>query len=224
MMSMISAIRFPWCRSCMTVMLATTMSLHAEDKAKNVSETNTPSKIVNTDPASGSNSSAAKSKPLPTDEELKKMLTPLQYAVTRENGTERPFTELYDTWKKQGDGIYVDIISGEPLFSSKDKFDAKCGWPAFSKPITDEEIKELSDVSHGMVRVEVRSKSGDAHLGHVFNDGPKELGGLRYCINAAALRFVPKEKMKEAGYGNLLVKIFGDEKSSEGAGDEAKSK
>ena len=142
---------------------------------------------------------------IPTDAELKARLTPEQYRVTRENGTERPFQNEF--WKHSEEGIYVDIISGKPLFSSKDKFDTDCGWPGFAKPIGDGEIKELADKSHGMERVEVRSKTGDAHLGHVFNDGPKELGGLRYCINSAALRFVPKAKMQEAGYGAWL-KIF----------------
>ena len=142
---------------------------------------------------------------IPSDAELKMRLTPEQYHVTRQNGTERPFQNEF--WKHNEEGIYVDIISGKPLFSSKDKFDTECGWPGFAKPIEDGEIKELADKTHGMERVEVRSKTGDAHLGHVFNDGPKELGGLRYCINSAALRFVPKAKMQEAGYGAWL-KIF----------------
>ena len=148
--------------------------------------------------------------PLPPDDELRKRLTPLQYAVTRENATERPFVNEY--WKQNGEGIYVDIISGKPLFSSKDKFDTDCGWPGFAKPIDAGEVKELADKTHGMERVEVRSKTGDAHLGHVFHDGPKELGGLRYCINSAAIRFVPKEKMDEAGYGEWL-KIFASKKA-----------
>ena len=152
--------------------------------------------------------SAVKTEPktaIPSDEELRKRLTPLQYAVTRENATERPFVNEY--WKQNGEGIYVDIISGKPLFSSKDKFDTDCGWPGFAKPIDAGEVKQLSDKTHGMERIEVRSKTGGAHLGHVFNDGPKELGGLRYCINSAAIRFVPKEKMAEAGYGEWL-KLF----------------
>ena len=151
---------------------------------------------------------SAKSEPktaMPTDEELRKRLTPLQYSVTKENATERPFANEY--WKQNGEGIYVDIISGKPLFSSKDKFDTDCGWPGFAKPIDDGEVKQLADKTHGMERTEVRSKTGDAHLGHIFHDGPKELGGLRYCINSAALRFVPKEKMAEAGYGEWL-KLF----------------
>ncbi len=151
-------------------------------------------------------------KPIPTDAELKKMLTPEQYAVTRENATERPFTNEF--WKNNKEGIYVDIISGEALFSSKDKFDTECGWPGFSKPINDDEIAKLSDKSHGMDRSEVRSKTGNAHLGHVFNDGPVEKGGLRYCINSASLRFIAKDKMKEAGYGKLLY-LFEAEKPKE---------
>lgn len=152
-------------------------------------------------------------KPIPTDEELKKKLTPEQYAVTRENATERPFTNEF--WKHKEEGIYVDIISGEALFSSKDKFDTECGWPGFSKPINDKEVANLADKSHGMDRIEVRSKTGNAHLGHVFNDGPVEKGGLRYCINSASLRFVPKAKMKEAGYGKLLSLFEETEKPKE---------
>ena len=150
-------------------------------------------------------------KSIPTDEELRQRLTPEQYAVTRRNATERPFTNEY--WKHHEEGIYVDIISGKPLFSSKDKFDTDCGWPGFAKPIDSGEVKQLSDKTHGMERIEVRSKTGEAHLGHVFNDGPKALGGLRYCINSASIRFVPKAKMAEAGYGDWL-KIFDGKETS----------
>lgn len=137
-----------------------------------------------------------------TKEELKNTLNEMQYDVTQNNGTEPPFrNEYYDNFKE---GIYVDITTGEPLFVSADKFESGCGWPSFSKPINNELIKELTDLSHGRVRIEVRSKLGDAHLGHVFNDGPKESGGLRYCINSASLRFIPKEKMEEEGYGEFL--------------------
>jgi peptide methionine sulfoxide reductase msrA/msrB len=155
-------------------------------------------------PAADAAKPATKAK-IPSDEELRKKLTPEQYAVTRENATERPFTNQY--WKTHDEGIYVDIISGKPLFSSKDKFDSECGWPAFAKPIDQSEIKALTDKTFGMERTEVRSKTGDAHLGHVFNDGPPERGGLRYCINSASIRFIPKAKMAEAGYAEYL-KIF----------------
>ena len=131
-------------------------------------------------------------------EELKKQLSPMAYAVTQESATEQPFTGKYDNFYEKG--IYVDIISGKPLFSSTEKFDAGCGWPSFSKPILRKEIKEKADFSHGMHRVEVRSDEADAHLGHVFSDGPEEKGGLRYCINSAALRFVSLEEMDQQGY------------------------
>jgi len=133
---------------------------------------------------------------------LKDSLTALQYNVTQNNATEPPFrNEFYNNFKE---GIYLDITTGEPLFVSSDKFDSGCGWPSFSKPISCDLISELADTSHGMKRVEVRSKRGDAHLGHVFNDGPSEAGGLRYCINSASLMFMPKEEMEEKGYGYLL--------------------
>ncbi|MEO1768616.1 peptide-methionine (R)-S-oxide reductase MsrB [Candidatus Enterococcus ferrettii] len=132
-------------------------------------------------------------------EDIKKKLSQVEYAVTQENATERPFTGKYDNFYKKG--IYVDIVSGEPLFSSSDKYDAGCGWPAFSKPLEKRGVKENADFSHGMHRVEVRSKEADSHLGHVFTDGPEDKGGLRYCINSAALRFVPFEEMDTQGYG-----------------------
>ncbi|WP_318614468.1 peptide-methionine (R)-S-oxide reductase MsrB [Sporosarcina sp. YIM B06819] len=130
-------------------------------------------------------------------EDLKKKLTDMQYYVTQENGTEPPFRNEFDSHYEQG--IYVDIVSGKPLFSSKDKFDAGCGWPSFTKPIEAMEVIEHFDTSHGMRRTEVRSKTADSHLGHVFPDGPGE-DGLRYCINSAALRFVPVDRFEEEGY------------------------
>ncbi|WP_050180645.1 peptide-methionine (R)-S-oxide reductase MsrB [Domibacillus robiginosus] len=132
-------------------------------------------------------------------ENLKETLTPMQYSVTQENGTEPPFHNEY--WNETAEGIYVDLISGKPLFSSKDKYDAGCGWPSFTRPIEAAEVLEKRDLSHGMIRTEVRSKTADSHLGHVFPDGPMEAGGLRYCINSASLRFIRKEDLEAEGYG-----------------------
>ncbi|AGB70382.1 MULTISPECIES: peptide-methionine (R)-S-oxide reductase MsrB [Rhizobium] len=132
-------------------------------------------------------------------------LTPEQYRVTQQSGTERPGSGEY-LYNKQS-GIYVDIVSGEPLFASADKFDSGCGWPSFTKPIEPANVSELTDKSHGMIRVEVRSANGDSHLGHVFPDGPIDRGGLRYCINSASLRFVPRDRMEAEGYGAYIDQV-----------------
>ena len=134
-------------------------------------------------------------------EEALKKLNSEQYEVTQHAATECPFTGKYDKFNQKG--IYVDVVSGEPLFSSEDKYDAGCGWPSFTKPIATEVVNYKKDSSHGMNRVEVRSRAGEAHLGHVFEDGPRDKGGLRYCINGASLRFIPYDKMDEEGYGEF---------------------
>ncbi|CAN5910617.1 peptide-methionine (R)-S-oxide reductase MsrB [soil metagenome] len=139
-----------------------------------------------------------------TPEALAK-LTPEQRFVTQQSGTERPGTGEY--LHNKDAGIYVDIVSGEPLFASTDKYESHCGWPSFTKPIEPANVAELSDATHGMVRTEVRSKHGDSHLGHIFPDGPRDRGGLRYCINSASLRFVPRDDMKAQGYGDYLDQV-----------------
>jgi len=132
-------------------------------------------------------------------------LTPEQFRVTQKSGTEAPGTgALLDNHEP---GIYVDIVSGEPLFASADKFESGCGWPSFTKPIEPAHVKELRDSSHGMMRTEVRSNGADSHLGHVFNDGPRDRGGLRYCINSASLRFIHRDEMEAAGYGEYLDQV-----------------
>ena len=139
------------------------------------------------------------------DEAAIARLTPEQYRVTQQSGTERPGTGelLYN----KAPGIYVDIVSGEPLFASSDKFESGCGWPSFTKPIEPAHVAELRDTTHGMIRTEVRSAHGDSHLGHVFEDGPIDRGGLRYCINSASLRFVPRDEMESQGYGAYLNQV-----------------
>ena len=141
-------------------------------------------------------------KPYAKTKEALAALTPEQFQVTQHSGTERPWTGEYVDNKDEG--IYVDIVSGEPLFASSDKYESGCGWPSFTKPIEPAHVNELRDTTHGMARIEVRSTHGDSHLGHVFNDGPQDKGGLRYCINSASLRFVPREEMEEQGYGAYL--------------------
>ena len=135
-------------------------------------------------------------------------LNPEQYRVTQQSGTEAPGSGEY--LHNDEPGLYVDIVSGEPLFTSRDKFDSGCGWPSFSNPVSDGFINELRDTSHGMIRTEVRSVHGDSHLGHVFPDGPKERGGLRYCINSAALCFIPLEEMEAEGYGEYIAQVTGE--------------
>ncbi|RAI01732.1 peptide-methionine (R)-S-oxide reductase [Acuticoccus sediminis] len=132
-------------------------------------------------------------------------LTPEQFYVTQQSGTERPGTGAL--LNNKAAGIYVDVVSGEPLFASADKYESGCGWPSFTKPIDHGNVKELTDTTHGMVRTEVRSAFGDSHLGHVFEDGPLDRGGLRYCINSASLRFVPRERMEAEGYGAYLDQV-----------------
>jgi len=139
------------------------------------------------------------------DPEAIAQLTPEQYHVTQESGTERPGTGEYLHNKEAG--LYVDIVSGEPLFASADKYDSHCGWPSFTKPIENTNVNELRDTSHGMTRIEVRSAHGDSHLGHVFPDGPADRGGLRYCINSASLRFIPRDQMAAEGYGAYLDQV-----------------
>jgi methionine-R-sulfoxide reductase len=139
------------------------------------------------------------------DPEAISRLTPEQFQVTQRSATERPFQNEF--WDHDEPGLYVDIVSGEPLFTSLDKFDSHCGWPSFTKPVEPANVEELSDNTHGMTRTEVRSTHGDSHLGHVFDDGPRETGGLRYCINSASLRFIPLDELESEGYGEYL-KLF----------------
>lgn len=140
-----------------------------------------------------------------TNEQLKNKLTKIQYEVTQNSATEPPFKNEY--WNEFRKGIYVDIVSGKPLFLSSDKFESGCGWPAFSRPIENNDIFEIKDTSHGMIRTEVKAKNSNIHLGHVFNDGPINRGGLRYCINSASLKFIPLESMKKEGYEELIKLI-----------------
>lgn len=141
----------------------------------------------------------------PEINEIRQNLTDLEFQVTQNNATEKPFENPY--WDHFERGIYVDVVTGEPLFTSKEKFDSSCGWPSFTKPIYKESIRYVEDKSLFMNRIEVRSQIGDSHLGHVFNDGPEEMGGLRYCINSAAIRFIPYEKLDEEGYAEYKDRV-----------------
>ncbi len=151
--------------------------------------------------------------PKPDDEELRNKLSQESYDVTQRNATEPPFSGRY--WASDDEGLYVDIVTGEPLFTSMDKFQSACGWPSFSKPVDPEVIKEKPDHSHGRIRTEVRSHAGDSHLGHVFTDGPRDRGGLRYCINSVALRFIPKAELEAEGYGEYLKLFKANEKEDD---------
>jgi methionine-R-sulfoxide reductase len=142
----------------------------------------------------------------PSDNELQKLLTPMQYRVTQHEGTEPPFQNEF--WNNHEEGIYVDVVSGEPLFSSRDKFDSGTGWPSFTKPLVPENVKTKTDRTLFMTRTEVRSAKADSHLGHVFDDGPRDKGGLRYCMNSASMRFIPVSRLAAEGYGDY-VKVFG---------------
>ncbi len=146
-------------------------------------------------------------------------LTAEQRRVTQESGTERPFDNAFNGHKEAG--LYVDIVSGEPLFTSLDKFDSGCGWPSFSKPLESAHVIEHRDITHGMIRTEVRSTHGDSHLGHVFDDGPRDAGGLRYCINSASLRFIPVNALEHEGYGEYLHLFAGSNQDASQQGDAA---
>ena len=167
-----------------------------------ISNTHQPATMAGPIPREGQVTDSKK----PSPAELKQKLTSMQFHVTQEAGTEPPFQNAF--WNEHREGVYVDIVSGKPLFSSKDKFDSGCGWPSFTKPLEGKDVVEKRDISVGMVRTEVRSKEADSHLGHVFDDGPRDRGGLRYCINSASLRFIPVEDLDKEGLGSFLP-LFG---------------
>jgi len=193
--------RNPWITALLAVtMVATTLAL-----AACASDASSPDETSPKTDSKAATKAEKKEVPFvkPSDQELRKKLTDIQYEVTQKSATERPFTGEY--WDNHEPGIYVDIVSGKPLFSSLDKYDSGCGWPSFTQPLAKGEIVEKGDRSHGMVRTEVRSSTADSHLGHVFDDGPRDRGGLRYCINSASLRFVPLAQMEAQGYEAYLA-------------------
>jgi len=183
---------------CVVVFLALVGVLLFFSRARGQTPTASPTQSTSmTTPTSNDQTSTK-----PSADELKKKLTPEQYRVTQQCGTEPPFRNEY--WDNHKPGIYVDVVSGEPLFTSLDKFDSGSGWPSFTKPVENGHVTEKTDKAFGMERTEVRGSKSDSHLGHVFDDGPSDKGGTRYCINSAALRFIPVEKLKEEGYGQFL--------------------
>lgn len=183
---------------CAVVFMALIAVMIFLNRARGQAPSASPAPSISMTTPSSTNQAAAK----PSADELKKKLTPEQYRVTQQCGTEPPFRNEY--WDNHKPGIYVDVVTGEPLFTSLDKFDSGSGWPSFTKPIEKNNVTEKSDGTLGMERTEVRSSKGDSHLGHVFDDGPSDKGGLRYCVNSAALRFIPVEKLKEEGYAQYL--------------------
>jgi len=183
---------------CAVVFVALIAVITFLNRARGQAPSASPAPSISMTTPSSTNQAAAK----PSADELKKKLTPEQYRVTQQCGTEPPFRNEY--WDNHRAGIYVDVVTGEPLFTSLDKFDSGSGWPSFTKPIEKTNVTEKSDRTFGMERTEVRSSKGDSHLGHVFDDGPTDKGGLRYCVNSAALRFIPVEKLKEEGYAQYL--------------------
>lgn len=183
---------------CAVVFVALIAVVIFLNRARGQAPSASPAPSISMTTPSSTNQAAAK----PSADELKKKLTPEQYRVTQQCGTEPAFRNEY--WDNHRAGIYVDVVTGEPLFTSLDKFDSGSGWPSFTKPIEKANVTEKSDRTFGMERTEVRSSQGDSHLGHVFDDGPTDKGGLRYCVNSAALRFIPVEKLKEEGYAQYL--------------------